>query len=123
LSHVVSIKTQIKDAAAVAAACRRLNLAEPKVGKAELFSGSAHGLLVQLPEWVYPVVCNTASGELRYDNFEGRWGNLQELDKFKQAYSVEKARIEARRSGNTVTETQLADGSIKLTIQVAGGAA
>jgi len=36
---------------------------------------------------------------------------------------VEKARIEARRKGYAVTEQQLADGSIKLTIQVNGGAA
>jgi len=40
-----------------------------------------------------------------------------------QAYAVERARIEARKKGHSVTETQLADGSIKLTIQVAGGAA
>ena len=29
MSHVVSIKTQVKDAAALSAACRRLKLAEP----------------------------------------------------------------------------------------------
>lgn len=51
------------------------------------------------------------------------WGDQKELDRFLQMYAVEKARIEARRAGNTVTETQLADGSIKLTIQVAGGVA
>ena len=38
-------------------------------------------------------------------------------------YAVEKARIEARRQGHSVTEQPLADGSIKLTIQVGGGAA
>ena len=35
----------------------------------------------------------------------------------------EKAKIEARKKGHTVSEQTLADGSIKLTIQVAGGAA
>ena len=38
-----------------------------------------------------------------------------------QAYAVEKARIEAHRKGHTLTEQPLADGSIKLTIEVAGG--
>jgi len=38
---------------------------------------------------------------------------------FLQAYSVEKARLEARRAGHAVTEQALADGSIKLTIQTA----
>ena len=44
---------------------------------------------------------------------------------FPEVYSVavEKARIEARKRGHTVTEQSLADGSIKLTIQVTGGAA
>jgi hypothetical protein len=34
---------------------------------------------------------------------------------------VEKAKIEARKRGHSVFEQPLADGSIKLTIQVAGG--
>ena len=44
---------------------------------------------------------------------------------FHEVYSVafEKAKIEARKQGHSVTEQQLTDGSIKLTIQVAGGAA
>ncbi len=48
------------------------------------------------------------------------WGEQRELDRFLQGYAVEKARIEARRRGHTVTEQSLADGSIKLTIQVGG---
>ena len=81
------------------------------------------GLAVQLPEWQYPVVCDTASGQLKYDNFNGRWGDPAQLDRFLQAYAVERARAEARRRGHAVTEAQLPDGSIKLTIQVQGGAA
>jgi hypothetical protein len=37
-------------------------------------------------------------------------------------YAVEKCRIEARKAGRSVTEQTLADGSVKLTIQVSGGA-
>jgi hypothetical protein len=35
---------------------------------------------------------------------------------------VERARLEARRRGHNVVEQSLADGSIKLTIQVGGTA-
>ena len=42
-------------------------------GTAELYSGEATGLLVQLPGWLYPAVNDTSSGEVRYDTFEGRW--------------------------------------------------
>ena len=51
------------------------------------------------------------------------WGQQQELDRFLQAYVCERAKIEARKKGHTVSEQTLADGSIKLTIQVAGGGA
>ena len=45
------------------------------------------------------------------------------VSKFLQAYAVEVTKIEARRAGHTVTEQPLEDGSIKLTLQVNGGAA
>jgi len=66
------------------------------------------------------VICNTATGELRYDNFNGRWGDQVHLDRFLQAYACERAKIEARKQGHTCTEQPLADGSIKLTINVGG---
>jgi hypothetical protein len=122
LSHIVVIKTEIRDPAALAAACRRLGLAEPVQGTATLYSGQASGLLVNLPEWRYPVVIDTASATVRYDNFNQAWGNQAQLDRLMQAYGVEKARLEARKAGHTVTEQPLADGSIKLTIHVGGGA-
>jgi hypothetical protein len=126
MSHIVSIKTKLIDGPAVNAACRRLGLEEPVSGTAELFSGKATGLIVKLPGWHYPVVIDTASGTAQFDNYGERWGKQTELDKLLQAYTVEKARAEARRLGNTVTEQTLTDGSIKLTIQVGsqiGGAA
>ncbi|MCE9555404.1 MAG: DUF1257 domain-containing protein [Planctomycetes bacterium] len=122
MSHIVVIKTEVRDTAAIRAACARLHLASPTEGTVELFSGETQGIAVQLPDWVYPVVCNVARGELKYDNFGGRWGDQKELDRFLQAYAVERARLEARKNGLSITEQQLADGSIKLTIQVNGGA-
>jgi hypothetical protein len=122
VSHIVTIQTQVRDAAAVAAACQRLGLPPPLEKTVRLFSSSATGLTVELPGWNYPVVCDLPSGNLKFDNFGGSWGNPAELDKFLQMYACEKAKIEARRQGHSVTEQPLADGSIKLTIQVAGGA-
>lgn len=122
MSHIVEIKTEVRDAAAVTAACDRLRLPQPVQGTHRLFSGEIAGLGVQLPEWRYPAVCQLETGEIRYDNYGGRWGEQQQLDHFLQMYAVEKAKIEARRRGNTCTEQQLADGSVKLTINVGGAA-
>jgi hypothetical protein len=123
VSHTVSIQAEVRDVAAIRAACQRLNLSEPEDGTFKLFGGEAKGVAVRLPEWTYPVVANVATGELKYDNFAGHWGDPKELDRFVQAYAVEKAKLESRRKGYSASEQVLADGSIKLVINVSGGAA
>jgi len=122
MSHIVTIKTQLRDPLALAAACQRLGHAAPIQGTAQLYSESAAGWIVQLPGWLYPVVVQPESGEAHFDNYGGSWGNPAELDKLLQAYAVEKAKIEARRAGNSVTEQALPNGSIRLTVQIGGAA-
>jgi hypothetical protein len=116
MSHLVTLQTKVHDPAAVAAACLRLNLAAPQHGTAQLFSGEAGGLIVQLPGWQYPIIIDTLSGGVRYDNFQGVWGDQEQLDRFLQLYAVEKAKLEARKKGYTVSEQSIHDGSIKLQI-------
>ena len=70
MSHIVQIKTEVKDAMAVAAACKRLGLAEPEQGKYQVFSVTREGLSVRLPGWYYPVVCNLETGAVDFDNFD-----------------------------------------------------
>ena len=123
MSHIVTIKTEVRNAGAVQAACQRLGLPVPVQGKHKLYGSQQTGLGVKLPGWNFPVVCDLASGQLHYDNFGGHWGEQKQLDAFLQAYAVERARIEARKKGYSVTEQRLADGSIKLTVQVVGQAA
>ena len=117
MSHIVTIKTEVRDPAAVAAACLRLGLPEPVHGTAKLFEGEATGLLVRLPDWLYPAVVH----------IEHRPGPVRQLQRGAGAgrststassrrYAVEKARIEARKRGHSVVEQALADGSVKLTI-------
>ncbi len=123
MSHVVTCKTEVRDPAGVAAACHRLGLSAPVHRTVKLFSDEATGLAVQLPDWRYPVVIDTTSGQVRYDNYGGRWGEQGRLDVFLQAYAVEVVKTQSRRKGHTVTERKLENGSIKLTVQVNGGAA
>ena len=120
MSHIVTIKTEVRDPLAVRAACARLQLSAPVVGTAKLFSASATGLIVQLPEWRYPVVCQTETGKVHFDNFENRWGDRAQLDHLLQIYAVERTRLEARKQGYDVLEQPLEDGSIRLTVQMGG---
>jgi hypothetical protein len=115
VSHLVTIKTEVRDATAVGAACQRMGLPAPVPGTTRLFSGEVTGLAVQLPGWQYAVVADLATGQVKYDNFQGRWGSDAELNKFLQAYAVEKCRLEARKKGHTFTETAHANGVLAKT--------
>ncbi|MCR9210747.1 MAG: hypothetical protein NXI28_21165 [bacterium] len=118
MSHTVTIATHVLDAAAVRKACDRLGLDEPVEGEVKLFSQTVLGLAVQLAKWRYPVVFDLATGETRFDNYQGYWGNQKELDQFLQAYAVEKTKLEARRKGYSVTERSLEGGRIQLSVNV-----
>jgi hypothetical protein len=122
LSHIVEIKTEIRDEAAVKAACVRLQIPAPEHKTCRLFSATATGLCVQLPQWQYPVVCNLQTGQVSFDNYGGHWGEQKHLNSFLQAYAVCKATIEARKKGHTCSEARLEDGSIRVTVRVGGAA-
>ncbi|MCA9123919.1 MAG: DUF1257 domain-containing protein [Planctomycetaceae bacterium] len=122
MSHVVEIQTMITDLEALTSATRRMQLPPPCRGEVQLFSSKASGYAVPLKDWRYPVVCDVESGQVAFDNFGGRWGKQEELDRLFQNYAIEKAKIEARRQGHSVHEQPLQDGSVKLTVNVGGTA-
>ncbi len=116
MSHVVTIETKIRDIEALIAASQRMKLPPPRLEEVQLFSSQATGHAVRLRDWRYPVVCNTQTGQIAYDNYQGRWGRQEELDRLLQSYAVEKTKIEARKQGHSVQEQALQDGSVKLTL-------
>jgi hypothetical protein len=89
-------------------------------GTAQLYSGEASGLLLQLPGWQYPAVIDPHSRVVQYDNYDGAWGEQAQLNRFLQAYAVEMAKLEARKKGYAISEQTLADGSIR--VQIVEGA-
>lgn len=122
MSHIVQIKTEVRDETAVQSACKRLHLPRATRGTFELYSSTETGLGIELPHWKYPVIANTETGQLRFDNYNGRWGSQEFLDQFLQGYAVEKSKIEARKKGHSVLEQRLEDGSVKLTVSIGGEA-
>ena len=122
MSHIVQIETEVRDETAVQAACTRLHLPNATRGTFQLYSTEETGLGIELPHWKYPVVADTETGQLRFDNYEGRWGAQEFLDQFLQAYATERVKIEARKKGHSVVEQRLDNGSIKLTVSVGGAA-
>jgi hypothetical protein len=93
-----------------------LGLESPEQRTVKMYEGEVTGLAVKLKGWLYPFVIDTTTGTIKADNYNGTWGADAELDAFKQAYAVEKAKIEARKKGHQVVERVTDNGSIQLTI-------
>ena len=116
MSHVVTIETKLKDAAAIKAACARLELPEPQTETVKFFDGAEHtGIAIRPPGFVYPVLIQP-DGAVRCDTYEGRWGDDGFVNRLKQAYAVEAAKLQAQQRGHRISETPLPDGGIKLTV-------
>jgi hypothetical protein len=122
MSHIVEVATEIRDPIAIRAACHRLKLPPPIDGEHKLFDTLAEGWGIQLPGWRYPLVCQPLTGKVQFDNYQGRWGDIAELNRFKQGYAVEKAKLEAYQHGHRVTESACEDGSIEVLVEIGGAA-
>ena len=118
MCYMTSINPEVRDAAAVRAACERLGLPSPVQGKTKLGRSEVEGLAIQLPGWKYPVVFNTSTGQRTLKNPGGKWGDQQHLDRLLQAYAIECVRAVAQRRGCIVAERRHRDGSITLTVQI-----
>jgi len=120
MSHVVEIEVTVKitDEETLAAACKRLGLELPVWGPVKLYSETLDGLSVKLPGWTYPIVVDLETAVVKADNFNGRWGRIEELTKLEQAYQTEQVLKTARDSCmfSSINETTLADGSIQISL-------
>ncbi len=80
-----------------------------------LYKTVEYGYPVYLPSWKYPVVI-TEEGQIRYDNYNGMFGDQEYLDTLLQTYLEKKItkdiKTQAELSGYNI---QMEDNIIKLT--------
>lgn len=119
MSHLVSIPVQVLQPEGIRRACSRLGLEAPVQGQQQFYDGqSKQGIVVKLPDWLYPIVIDPITGEVYHDNFNGAWGEQAKLDQFLQTYAVETAKMTAEAQGYQVSEQLLEDGSVHLQVLV-----
>ncbi len=122
MSHFTDIKTQIKDLAALKAACAELGLTVEENAEARGFADNRiraehvirlHGpydvALNRQPDGTYAVTADLWNGYV-----EQELG--KDFGKLKQLYGVHKTVLEARRKGLTVRRTTAPNGSICLAL-------
>lgn len=98
MSHTVTVRVEYRDLDALAAAV--VTLGGKVLGQAahRLYEGSVYGWGAQLPGWRYPIVLGE-DGVLAYDDYEGRWGDVQALTRLRERYAIEAARRAAEAQG------------------------
>jgi hypothetical protein len=121
LSHINTYTSQFKDESIVRRACQFLDLPAPVRGTFRLYNTPVTGLGVQLRGWRFPLVINTDTGDTKYDNYGGSWGDAKELDAFKQRYPLEAAKQAAEAKNMQYREVVLDDGAIALDVVLVGG--
>ena len=88
-------------------------------GKHRLYGGNPTGIGIKLPGWKFPVVIDSTTGNISYDNYGGSWGKQDEIDGLAQKYVVEKTRLQAMAMNiQMASEETLDDGSIEMTYNV-----
>lgn len=82
---------------------------------AQLYQGAEKGVAtLKLPQWRYPIVVK-ADGSITFDNYNGHWGDLDDLNKVRQDYALGVTTKQASRQGLRIKATHnLADGTIQL---------
>ena len=82
MSHIFQIQTQIKDAAAVRAACQRLGLAQPVQGKTQALQWRGRRAGCAVARLGLSRHLRHRQRPVKFDNFQGRWGDQHHLDRF-----------------------------------------
>ena len=123
MSHISKIELEVKDLGVLGQACARLGLALLKGQKSFKWYGTEapcdHAIRIPGADYEIGVAKSGASYELNCDFYDK---NLEKVVGLKggllrQAYAVEKTRIEARKKGYSVVERQTENG-IRLHVRI-----
>jgi hypothetical protein len=119
MSHTTTQKAVCTNEIVLQQTCERLQAQYLGRGQHSLYSSKHQGLGVKLKGWNFPVIF-TDQGECMFDNYNGAWGDIEDLNRFKQYYPVEAAK-HAYAGQGTVVEEVLANGDVKCVITLGGG--
>jgi hypothetical protein len=125
MSHISKIELEVKDLGTLGQACRRLGLELIKGQRTFKWFGAEDGKCdhaIKVPGSTYEIgVLKVDNGfGLQCDYYDPAIGKAvgQNGGLLKQAYAVERTKVEARRKGYTVIEKATPQG-IRLQVQIA----
>ena len=99
MSHTVTTKVEYKNLEALRSSVLAMGGQVIGEGKHQLYQHKdVEGFGFKLPNWSYPLVL-TKSGELKFDDYNGRWGNPKDLEALKGSYTLEQGKLTATSLG------------------------
>jgi hypothetical protein len=122
MSHTVTVAIEFRDPEALGRAVVALGGTVLGKGRHRLFAGAAEdGFGFRLSNWNYPLVL-TASGHLKYDDYNGTWGNVADLKQLEAEYAIQKTILTCesllwqyqRENDGTVTVFHPDGGTLKV---------
>ena len=115
MSQLVTLDIKLSNINTIILVCKRLKWNYTEDASQQFYDKSiAHGLKVEIPGWKYPIIIEN-SGTVRFDNYNGSWGEDSHLGLLKQAYALEGSRALLASQGMSLYETVNDDNSITLT--------
>lgn len=117
MSHTATVKVAFSDTQILKDVCERLGLTyQEGQQKVRLYSETVDcEFSINLSGWNYPIAIT--GDKVLFDNYNGRWGRMEELEKLQDQYSRETILQVARMRGFTCDEeVDPLTGDIVLTV-------
>lgn len=116
MSHIVTIKTELKNFDTIKEVCKRLGLHCKQSNDINVYNTNKTGMGIHLKGWKYPIVVNK-QGVVYYDNYNGNWGNMKEYNKFVDEYSLEET-LKKIKKKNLKYNIQRINNEIKIEVMI-----
>lgn len=104
MSHTATVKMEFRDKEKLKETCERLGYT-CQVGShsVRLYSETVQAdMSISLPGWKYPIAIK--DGQIKYDNYNGSWGKITELENLQDQYSRDMVFAQAMANGYQVEE-------------------
>lgn len=115
MSHIVTYQASFVDMNCLERCCKRNSfefLTNQEENSGSFTGGTVCKCAVKLPGWTFPIYVDQ-EGSVHYDNYNGKWGSWESLDKLKQEYAREACYMQAESQGYFVeNESYTADGKL-----------
>lgn len=115
MSHTVTLEIKLRNRGHLRKACQALGV-EPTQETVQFYDKRrVTGTVIRFDGWKYPVVID-ASGSVHFDDYDGAWGNVDDVHRLQVQYAVAAAQEMKAEGWHMGAVQTLSNGAQKLTL-------